>query len=156
MHGHAYDVWTSAGPGKKLCTDHDVEFPSTRSCPQCAGPARLNLRDKDGEKIDPFPELTAALGPVMAENRIMAERYAAIAKMFTDGGESRGIQPNATAAAAMYRLEAQRVDRVHDDLRLLANWRRTAALEERRRWSERPPADAPGVGAAKSKEAEVH
>ncbi len=149
-------MWITSGPGKKSCTEHTVEFPSTRSCPQCAGPARLNLRDENGEKVDPFPELTAALGPVMAENRIMAERYAAIAKAFADGDEAHGITPNPTAAAAMYRLEAQRIDRVHDDLRLLANWRRTAALEERRRWSERPPATAPGIGAAKTKEAEVH
>lgn len=147
-------VWTSAGPGKKLCTDHDVEFPSTRSCPKCAGPARLNLRDEDGEKVDPFPELTAALSPLIAENRQMAERYRGIAEEFAGRADGDAkVPPNATAAAAMYRLEAAQIREAHDKMITLADWRRIAALEERRRWSARPPADAPGVGA---KEAEVH
>lgn len=149
-------MWITSGPGEKSCTLHDVTFAATRSCPKCVGPARLNLRDATGDQVDPFPELTAALGPQIAENRLMAERYRLVGDTFCNGDAERGITPNPTAAAAMYRLEAQRIDRVHDDLRLLANWRRTAALEERRRWSERPPATAPGIGAAKTKEAEVH
>ena len=153
---HAHVVAYVNGPnGKRFCTTHDVEFPLTRSCPQCAGPARLNLRDEDGQKVDPFPELTAALGPLIAENRQMAGRYRAIAESFASGsstGES-AIPPNATAAAAMYRLEAMQVREAHDKMITLADWRRVAALEERKRWSARPPANTPGPDA---KAAEVH
>lgn len=154
-------MWITSGPGEKSCTLHDVTFAATRSCPKCVGPARLNLRDATGDQVDPFPELTAALGPQIAENRLMAERYRLVGDTFCNGDAERGITPNPTAAAAMYRLEAQRVDRAHLRIELLAEHRRVAALAERKSWSRSDPAERPGIVPDKpaptpSDEGEVH
>ena len=154
-------MWITSGPGQKSCTQHDVTFAATRSCPQCAGPARLNQLDDNGDRVDPFPELTAALGPQIAENRLMAERYRAIGDTFCNGDADRGLVPSPTAAAAMYRLEAQRVDRAHLRIELLAEHRRVAALAERKSWSRSDPAERPGIvpdkpAPAPSDEGEVH
>lgn len=111
----------------------------------------MNARDEDGAKIDPFPDLTAAMSPLIAENRQMAERYRGIAEEFA-GKVPSTVQPSATAAAAMYRLEAAQIREAHDKMITLADWRRVHALEERRRWSAVRPVDAMGA----AKEAEVH
>ena len=70
-------MWITSGPGQKSCTQHDVTFAATRSCPQCAGPARLNQLDDNGDRVDPFPEPTH-------DERL---RVAAVGYMACNGGD---------------------------------------------------------------------
>lgn len=128
------------GRAQKLCTRHGEEFLATRSCSQCAGPARLNRLDANGERVDPFPELTAALSPSISEAEHLADEFAAVEQQAREGGAW-------TAAAAYGRLRLAAKSQAWTKRELLAEWRRIAALEERRKWSRQDPREAPGIGA---------
>lgn len=114
-----------------FCTDHaGQEWPTegAKTCQVCPGPRRLNRRDASGEPVDPFPELTAAFAPQIADLATFEAHCAAREEACADA-------PTAAVAYARLRLSAKalRFERIEK----LAEHQRVARLEERRAWSAR-------------------